>query len=130
MVKVGPSFGDTVGGGVLVMGKKQVDEKMPGTVLRQPKKQKAQSLSRGGFHLIRKETDRPLGSQLSGQTQREYNTDILQIAMNLTWCMKMKAHVAEEHTKGGSVKGWEKQSGPRERTCILLLIQNESLSEL
>lgn len=112
------------------MGKKQVGEKMPGTVLRQPEKQKAQSLSRGGFHLIRKETDRPLGSQLSGQTQREYNTDNLKIAMNSTWCMRMKARVAEEHTKAGSVKGREKQAGPRERTCILLLIQNESLSEL
>lgn len=51
----------TLLGGVPVMGKKQVDGKMPGTVLREPKKQKAQSLSRDGFHLIRKERDRPLG---------------------------------------------------------------------
>lgn len=65
MVKRALALRTQLGG---VMGKKQVDEKMPGTVLRQPEKQKAQSLSRGGFHLIRKETDRPLGSQLSGQT--------------------------------------------------------------
>lgn len=55
-------------GGMPLRGKKKIDKKMPGTVLRQPKKQKAQGMSRDGFHVIRKERDRPLGSQLSGQT--------------------------------------------------------------